>query len=193
MKSLVLIGPRGSGKTSVGKELSVISDLSFVDADVEFFQRHGTITDLVNKYGWEEFRRLETELIADICTRYQHSRIVFAPGGGAVAHKQGEQYRNKNVRLLRERGIIFYLLPHPDLRQSAVILTTRVQKDTTSVYVRPSLTGNSHLLSEMLLTLEQRHPLYQATAHYLIYTEGKPLNEVAKDILITYKPHMISK
>ncbi len=186
MKSLVLIGPRGSGKTSVGKELSVILDFPFVDADVEFFQRHGTITDLVNKYSWGEFRRLETELIADICTRHQHSIIVFATGGGAVAHDQGEWYRNKNAELLREFSLIFYLLPHPDLRQSAIILATRVQRDTTSVYARPSLTGSSDLLSEMLLTLEKRHPLYQATADHLIYTEGKSPNEVARDVLISY-------
>ena len=116
MKSLVLIGPRGSGKTIVGKELAVSLDFPFIDADKEFIDRYGNIDNFVSRHNWKEFRRLETELINGICTRYQNSRIVFAPGGGAVAHDQGEEYRNRNVELLREFGLIFYLLPYPDLR-----------------------------------------------------------------------------
>ncbi|MBI4147541.1 shikimate kinase [Candidatus Woesearchaeota archaeon] len=187
MSSIVLIGPRGSGKTSVGKELVLMLDFPFVDADIEFSQRHGNITDFVNKCGWEEFRKFEAELIVDICARSQNSNIIFAPGGGAVAYNQEEQYRSRNVELLRKFGLIFYLLPYPDLRSSTLILASRMQKDTTSAFLRPSLTGSSDAPNEMLLILEQRHHHYRAAAHHLIYTEEKLPGEVAKDILMIYK------
>jgi len=70
MVSIVLIGPRGSGKTVVGKELSSILGYPFVDADTEFTQRHGTITDFVKKHNWEKFREAENRLIIDLCRKY---------------------------------------------------------------------------------------------------------------------------
>ena len=145
MTSIVLVGPRGSGKTTVGKKLSLMLDFPFVDTDAEFIQQYGAISDFVDKHCWKEFRRLETELITCICQKYQHAKIVFVPGGGAVAHNQCNQYRQKNVELLSGFGFIVYLLPYQDLRQSAFVLSHRVEKDTTSTYSRPSLTETSGL------------------------------------------------
>ncbi|MBS3141245.1 shikimate kinase [Candidatus Woesearchaeota archaeon] len=185
MNSVVLIGARCSGKTSVGRELSSMLNVPFVDADTEFIQANGEIRDFVDKHGWEEFRRAETEIIEDICARYHG--IVFAPGGGAVGHNQGEKYRQRNVELLREFGLVVYLLPYPDLRQSAEILTRRIENDANSVSTRPSLTGNSDSVTEMLLILEQRHSFYLAASHHQIYTGEKLPVEIARDVIRIYK------
>lgn len=186
--SIVLTGARGAGKTVVGRELSSLLELPFVDADSEFIERHGSITDFVKSKSWEEFRRLETELIGDICAKYKNKKIVFAPGGGAVAHDQGDQYRDRNVQLLRKFGLVFYLLPSPDMEKSAAILTERIKGDATSTSLRPSLTGDSDPAKEMLSTLKQRTDFYFSAASHITYTGSKKPSEVAKDIAGIYKP-----
>ena len=187
MDSVVLIGPRGSGKTAVGKRLSRLLQLPFIDADEEFTRHHGYITDFVSQHGWEEFRRLETELIADIYAQHRYDKVVFATGGEAVSHNQSEQYRTRNVESLSGLGLIFYLLPYPDLGRSAAVLADRVQRSHASAYSRPSLTGNSNLAAEMLSTLEQSYHLYEAAANHVIYGGGRSHNDIAMDIFIIYK------
>ena len=184
MVSIVLIGPRGSGKTVVGKELSSILGYPFVDADAEFTQRHGNITDFVARQGWGDFREAENRLIIDLCRKYgSHGpqRIVFAPGGGAVAHDQGEEYRLSNVKQLKDTGIIFYLLPDSDIRKSAAVLTARVQKDSSTASSRPSLSA-----ADDLAILLQRNPLYLAASEEVVYTGSKDPKGVAEEIRDTY-------
>ena len=187
MKSPVLVGPRGSGKTTVGKTVASMLSYPFVDADEEFVRCYGAITNFVHAYGWEAFRKQETELIADICRAYQSNRIVLAPGGGAVAHDNEIQYRNRNVEQLRKFGAVFYLLPYPDLKQSTLVLAARVQNDEASVSSRPPLTACSDASNEMLKILEQRNGLYIIAAHHTLYTGEKLPAEVAREVIAVYE------
>jgi len=184
---IVLVGPRCSGKTTIGKRLASSLQCPFADADELFVEGYGAISEFVDKHGWEKFRRLETDLIVGVCAEYALKDIIFAPGGGAVAHNQGEDYRKRNVEVLRRFGHIFYLLPYQDLKRSAGILVARMKGDSGSSASRPSLTGDSDLEREMLVTLERRDPLYRAVAGYVIYTEESSQLEVADAILATYR------
>jgi len=186
-KSAILIGPRCCGKTSVGKEAAEILDVPFVDADEIFAEEYGTVNDYVKRNGgvpegWREFRRRETEIINEICALYDDTQIVLTPGGGAVAHDQGEECRKRNVELLSNFGKIFYLLPASDLEQSARILTERMLADQASAGQRPSLTGETDAYKEMLNVVTKRHPLYSAAAHITIYTRDQTVKEIASDI-----------
>jgi shikimate kinase len=182
-KSVVLVGPRCCGKTSAGIEIAGLLNAPFVDADNIFVDLYGSVNDFVKKHnGWEKFREYETQIIEDICRVYQDKQIVLTPGGGAVAHDQGEEYRKRNVELLREFGQIFYLLPSCDLEQSAGVLTRRMLEDQTSAGQRPSLTGETDAYKEMLNVVTKRHPLYSAAAHAIFYTGEKTVKEVAQNI-----------
>jgi len=185
MDSIILIGPRGSGKTSVGKEISLImDDIKFIDADEEFIRLHGPIKDIVDKKGWPEFRRLESALLINICKNNEKYKIVLAVGGGAVAHNQGEEYRARNVTTLKEFGNIFYLLPYKDLNQSARMLTERINKDPFSKKGRPQLKDCKSPFEEMLLTLKERHPIYSDpnVRDWIIYTKNNTPYQIAKVI-----------
>jgi shikimate kinase len=170
MKSPIIIGPRCCGKTERNKALAKRLDIPFVDADKEFEERHGEITPFVKNHGWEEFRRYEAEIIHGICTDYQDRIISLAPGGGAVAHNQGDKYRDSNVTLLRDFGTIFYVLPTPNLEESASILSRRLEADKVSAGQRPPLTTEDSAYKEMLTVMTQRHELYKAAAHHTLYT-----------------------
>lgn len=179
--SIVLVGPRGCGKTSVGESLSRLSYWPFVDADAEFRKYHGEIDAFVEEHGWEKFREEEAGLLERICNVSSGTRIILAVGGGAVAHSQGESSRRRNVHLLKANSrFIFYLLPYENPGMSAVILADRVQQDHSSVSQRPSLTGISGPYLEMFSVLQQRDSLYRAVADYVLETKRKSPEQVAR-------------
>ena len=80
--NLVLVGPMGAGKTSVGKIVAEKLKLEFIDSDRELESRCGAdipwIFDIEGEAG---FRAREKEVIADLCNR---SGMLLATGGGAV-------------------------------------------------------------------------------------------------------------
>lgn len=98
-KNLVLIGMPGSGKTTIGKILSLELNRTFVDLDeeIETSSKH-TIPALFEK-GEAHFRTIESEVTASIS--HKHS-LVIATGGGVVL-------REENMRALRKNGVIIFL------------------------------------------------------------------------------------
>jgi len=182
MSNVVIVGPRCVGKTSVGKELSRILSYEFVDADVEFEKEHGSISDFVHNEDWGKFREVEAEVIKEICGKHYDNPIVLSPGGGAVAHNQGEQYRRENVDTLRNFGRIIYLIPSNDLEKSAFVLEERRISDSTSDASRPALTKENNGYIEMKRTVIERHPLYVGASHDVIYTGRKDIEEVTQDL-----------
>ena len=80
--NLVLIGYRGSGKSTVGRRLAASLKMTFVDTDDLIEEREGiSITDIVKSHGWGHFRKLENHVIEEISKK---DLLVIAPGGGAV-------------------------------------------------------------------------------------------------------------
>lgn len=98
-ENIVLIGMPGSGKSTVGRLLS-IDGYEFFDTDTEIEARCGcTIKDLISAKGEKYFRDLETEVVRDLSSK---SGRIIATGGGAVL-------RQENVRCLKRNGKLFFL------------------------------------------------------------------------------------
>ena len=98
--NLVLVGPMGSGKTSIGRRLADRFGLRFVDADHHVEQQSGaTISAIFEHVGEAGFRQREAAALAGLLAG---ERLLVATGGGAVL---GEA----NRRLMRERGFVVYL------------------------------------------------------------------------------------
>jgi shikimate kinase len=165
--NIVLIGYRCSGKTSVGKLLAGELGREFVDLDVILEHHAGTsIPSLVADRGWEFFRKLEHDLVAEVCRK---DGLVIAPGGGAVIQQE-------NVCLLREHGFVVWL------KGEAPILRARMLKEEESGIVRPSLTG-SDSLAEIEEVLALRAPLYHQAADLVVDTTDLSAEEVARAIM----------
>ena len=89
-----------SGKTTVGKRLADIMGRELVDTDDEIVKRIGMdIPSYFIKFGEAEFRKVESEVVADIGKR---NGIIIATGGGAVLKRE-------NVRNLRQNGRLYFL------------------------------------------------------------------------------------
>ena len=187
MNQVVLVGPRCCGKTSVGKEVATVLGREFLDGDILFQAKHGVISDYVARHKWEGFRKAECELIEQICHQYERRPIVFAPGGGAVAHNQGEEYRLRNVVALRSFGDLIYLLPSKDLYESARILIGRQVNDGQSASTRPDLTANSDKVDEMHKMLQLRDPLYREASSMEIITGNMGVVQIAQQIINNFR------
>lgn len=81
--TIVLIGPTGVGKSSVGEVLARRLDLPFADSDQAITKRHGAITEMFAALGEPAFRRIESETIAAMLAS-QSVPTVLSVGGGAI-------------------------------------------------------------------------------------------------------------
>lgn len=97
--NIVLIGMPGSGKSKVGKLLAKKMGRSFIDTDDIFVEKYGNIRDFFRKYGEEEFRKKEIEIIDSLEDTYGS---VISTGGGIVVKK-------KNYLPLKQNGKIYMI------------------------------------------------------------------------------------
>ena len=99
MQNLILIGMPGSGKSTVGRALAQKLGRKLVDADAEITARVGDIPAYFASHGEDAFRRVETQVLADLG---KQSGLVIATGGGCVT-------RPENYPLLHQNGTVFWL------------------------------------------------------------------------------------
>jgi len=162
--NIVLIGMRGSGKTTVGKILASKLGRELIEMDELITRKAGfSIPDIVAKHGWGKFRDLEEELTGEVAGR---DNIINASGGGVVT-------REKNVQKLKKNGILVWLQADIDT------LVNRTGEDTD----RPPLVEGRTRREDMEMTFKERKPLYQQAADLTINTENKTPEEVA-DLVI---------
>jgi len=97
---IFLIGFMGSGKTTLGKELSKDLNLKFIDLDRYIEYKIGmTITDIFNNKGENKFRRIEKESLLEVS---QEKNVVIATGGGTPCFYN-------NMQKILDCGISIYL------------------------------------------------------------------------------------
>jgi shikimate kinase len=145
--SVILLGYRGSGKTTIGKKLADRLWQKFVDTDQMIVASAGkTIREIFEASGEEKFRDLETEALRHACELADH---VIALGGGAVL-------REENRKMLKESK-----LKRVYLRCDAQILLQRIASDPQTAATRPPLTHLGGSIEEIRKLLAQREPLYR--------------------------------
>jgi len=162
--NIVLIGYRGTGKSTVGRLLAVRLVRELVSIDAEIVKRaHRTIPEIVAQEGWEHFRDLESEICRELASRDQ---LVIDTGGGAIL-------RPKNVEALKKNGTLFWLTA------SVETIAKRIGGDNQ----RPSLTGTKSFVDEIHDVLQERTPYYQAAADHIIATDDRATHQLAEMVL----------
>ena len=158
-ETVYLIGPRASGKTSVGRELSQKWSCPFCDADQVLSAALGTtISQYVQQQGWPAFRAKEKETLLAISEKFAGSGLTFvATGGGVVLDPE-------NRALLRRTGFVIYL------KVPEEILVQRLTRHPLASQ-RPSLTPYS-VREEVRAVLDEREALYTGSAHLVVDGSG---------------------
>jgi shikimate kinase len=160
--NVFLIGPMGSGKSAVGRQLARLLRFTFYDSDADIEAKTGVdIGYIFDKEGEPGFRMREKESIERL-TRLDG--VVLATGGGAVIDAD-------NRRVLAERGTVVYLETSVDQQ----LERTRHGRH------RPLLndTDPQEKLKELML---RRAALYKEIADLTVSTNGRRVQLVAEEI-----------
>lgn len=167
-RPIVLIGLMGSGKSTIGRELSRESGLPFLDMDAVIEEQTGkTIPEIFQEKGEHHFRVLETALLRYIETGVKsgHGAHIISTGGGVVL-------RPENREILRRLGFTVWLnvdLPNLLARTARAQNRPLLQVDDREAAIRTLLT--------------ERSPLYEQTAHLCIESSEMKVMEVVEMIL----------
>ena len=171
-QSLVLVGYRGTGKSTVGRILAERLGLAFADADVELEALVGRpIPAIFAEQGEAAFRDWEERVLSDLCAR---PGTVVATGGGVVL-------RERNRILIKSFGFVAWLTADPE------VLAGRLLADPGGLANRPSLTAVG-TLGEIARVLEERTPLYRMVADAIVDTNQKTPAQTAEAVLDLW-PH----
>lgn len=163
MRNLILVGPMGAGKSTIGRLLAKELHLPFKDSDKEIEVRTGAdIPWIFDVEGEQGFREREQAVIADLC---REDGLVLATGGGAVL-------RPENRTALRAGGRVVYL--HTSVEQQL----ERTARDRNRPLLRTANPGQ--VLRELLAI---RDPLYREIADVIIETDQRPPRLVVQEVL----------
>lgn len=162
-RNIFLVGPMGAGKSTIGRHLADELHLEFYDSDQEIERRTGAdIAWIFDLEGEEGFRKREENVINELTDK---QGIVLATGGGSVVSKV---VRNR----LSARGIVVYLQTTIDKQ------VARTQRDKR----RPLLQNDDP--EKVLRNLaDERNPMYEEVADYIVETDDQSARAVANQII----------
>lgn len=161
----VLIGYRGTGKSTIAQRVGLLRGWTWVDADVEVERLAGkSIAAIFAEYGEAQFRDMESNVLSKLLTR---DSAIIASGGGVVLRPENR------ARLLQAPTI--WLTADVDT------ILARTASDPTSAQRRPNLTSGGGR-AEIEQQLVQREPLYRECAKFVVDTVGREPDDIATEI-----------
>jgi len=160
--NIVLIGFMGSGKSLVARTLHEKLGWPMFSTDNLIEEREKrSISEIFEKSGEAYFRRLEHEIVKGLS---QKQNVIIDCGGGVVLNSD-------NIKLLKEKGVIFYLKASPE------VIYERIKNEKH----RPLL-GAKDPLESIRNLINQRQPLYEQ-ADYVVDANDKSVLVLVEKIL----------
>ena len=155
-RAIVLVGPMGAGKTTLGKKLAKRLGAKFADTDRLIGARHGSISRIFEKHGEDHFRRLETKALEHALAAFD----VIATGGGVVL-------RPENRELISPHRVIF-------LDTDADNVLGKINLDK-----RPLLKDDPEAWQRIY---QDRVELYREVADATLFTGSKPIRTLIAEL-----------
>jgi len=165
--NILLIGYRGTGKSSVGKKLAGVLGMDFLDMDRLLVEEEGfTIARIVQEKGWPYFRQQEKHLLQRLS---RNRGQVIATGGGVVLDPE-------NRLLLKKMGLVIWLTADID------VMVERLKQDPAGAEQRPAFSERD-LREETGLILQERIPLYEEVSDFTLDTSNLSIGETVDEIV----------
>lgn len=155
LMNIVLIGYRGSGKTTIGRKLAEQLWKDFIDTDDQALRRLGrrTIAEVWDQLGETAWRDAEADAAADLLER---DELVIALGGGTLTHPRAREAVGAAAHATR-----IYLQCEPEQ------LLNRIRADHATDAARPNLTSLGGGIEEVKRVLAEREPTYLDLADHV--------------------------
>lgn len=157
--TLVLVGPMGAGKTSVGRRVARRLGVAFIDTDKRIVQEHGPIPAIFAQHGEAHFRELER---AAVSAALEEGGVVSL-GGGAVTDAETRG-------LLRGHPVVY------------LTVTAEAVADRIAGTGRPLLAG-ADPVARWTEIFAQRRDLYDEVASVTFDTSRRPMQRIAEEIV----------
>lgn len=158
---IFLIGPMGSGKTTVGRRLASMLGKTFCDTDNEVEAKTGVnIAYIFDVEGEEGFRTRES---AALFEKAQLDNIIISTGGGIIELKANRE--------VLKNGYVIYLKT-----------SLETQKERATPNENRPLLLNTNAEKQLTELMIKRKPLYEESADRVIITDGLTSKAVAKQI-----------
>ncbi|MCU0581387.1 MAG: shikimate kinase [Syntrophales bacterium] len=165
--NILLVGYRGTGKSTLGKRLADVLEMNFIDMDRIMIKDAGCcISRIVEEHGWPHFRELEKILLLRLA---QAKGQVIATGGGVVLDAE-------NRTLLSKMGIVIWLKADPNT------ILKRLHQDKEGSAQRPPL-SDKNLWEETTAALQERTPLYKDVSEVELDTSNLNIAECVDEIV----------
>tara|TARA_Y200000002_G_scaffold158181_1_gene130784 strand:+ start:1747 stop:2274 length:528 start_codon:yes stop_codon:yes gene_type:complete len=165
--NIILIGPMGSGKTSIGKKLSKMMKFSFIDTDHIIEEKTGVdIPTIFEHEGESGFREREKNILKEISNI---ENTVVGTGGGIIISPE-------NREIIKNLGFVVYLTA--DIRE----LVYRTAQDKS----RP-LIKNNNTEKVMVDIIKKREKYYENTSNIKISTDNYDTVKISKIIIKNYE------
>lgn len=153
---IVLVGPMGVGKSTVGRKLANTIGVDFLDTDVLFVKQHGAISDFFAEHGEAKFREIEEGIVAEAIAKPG----VIATGGGSVLSEKTRQ-------ALKAATVVY-------LATDGTHMAKRLSQGS-----RPLLQNG---LVDWNRIYAERKPIYEAIADVIIDSSGHPIKQTVTEI-----------
>ena len=158
---IFLIGPMGSGKTTVGRRLASMLGKTFCDTDNEVEAKTGVnIAYIFDVEGEEGFRTRESAVLFE---KAQLDNIIISTGGGIIELKANRE--------VLKNGYVIYLKT-----------SLETQKERATPNENRPLLLNTNAEKQLTELMTKRKPLYEESADRVIITDGLTSKAVAKQI-----------
>jgi shikimate kinase len=165
-RNLILIGFRGTGKTTISTKIAQSLDWKRFSTDDMAMERCGmSIAAFVGEHGWAAFRQIEHECVAEVAS---NQGVIIDCGGGVVENPE-------NMRLLSQNGIIVWV--HAELND----VLERLSEDPLDAQ-RPLLTQNTTKQQDIIDNYSRRLPLYEGFAEFMVNTSSHSVEECCRYI-----------
>lgn len=168
-RAIVLVGPMGAGKSSIGKKVARALHRPFVDTDQVIAAAHGPIPAIFEAQGEARFREIERDAVRDAL----RGGGVVALGGGAVLSEQ----------------------TRADLAHHRVILLTvdpRVVRGRLREGTRPLLAGSDGM-DRWTRIADSRRALYDEVADVRFDTSRGPIHAIVQKIVEWVGPAAVAE
>lgn len=162
LKKIVLIGPPGAGKSSIGKALAKELNLNFIDSDSEIEKiSHKKISEIFIEDGEPAFRLLEVDVVRKVLSDFDG---VISLGGGAPINKEIQEVL----------GDADYPVVFIDVSIAQAATRIGFNKDRPLLLVNPR--------QQWISLMNDRRSIYEKLASQTISSDNQKPHEVAKQI-----------
>ena len=146
---ITLIGMPGSGKSCMGRSLSLKLGMRVIDGDKFIEEKYGMpLHELIECEGFDKFKKIEEQTLLSI----DDDNVILTPGGSAV-------YYESFMKKCADRGVVVYLYTSP-----ATVLQRIGDYSKRGIVLKDGQTIED--------LFDEREPLYNKYAHIIIDCDG---------------------